>query len=198
MDTIPSLSQGEFNPWDKWNREKADEATWMAVRVARLAWNKERFLDLGMGYGRDSRYLLDHFEEGVGVDKYPVPAGILRSFPTSRFSFVKSTIENFVIPPDSFGAIIAPNSLYFCEKERYSDIFAGVHAGLCNGGMFILNLLDTSDPYAKNPPPNQPVSVICETELKKLLRGFKVIEYCRKVVMNGKEWHNHNLVLEKL
>lgn len=198
MDTIASDTQRNISPWDKWNKEKAGEATWMAVRAARLAWNKERFLDLGMGYGRDSQYLLDYFEEGVGVDKYPVPMGILQTFCRSRFSFVKSTIEDFVIPSDSFGAIIAPNSLYFCERERYQDIFAGVHAGLCNGGTFILNLLDTSDPFAKNPPPNQPVSVISEAEVRKLLCGFRVIEYCRKVVMNGKEWHNHNLVLEKI
>ncbi len=191
------LVERVVSPWDKWNRATGCECSWHAKRASRLAWYKESFLDLGVGYGRNSRFLLDDgFTEGVGVDKYPVPIEIRQNFSSYQFSFIRSPIEEFVIPQGSFGAIIAAHSLYYCRKESLAGIFEQILKGLCPGGIFVGNLLDITDPWAKDPP-SLPVSLLDDSEVRSLTQGFRTLEHLKSRPRNEKTWHNHDLVLQK-
>ena len=106
---------------------------------------QSRVLDLGCGTGRPmAEYVLNAGHIIYGVDQSHALLELARSrFP--RGEWIESTLEDFV-PPATFAAAIAWDSLFHIPRAHHAAIFERVCNALPSGARFMLTVGGSAHP----------------------------------------------------
>lgn len=102
-------------------------------------------IDLGCGVGRDVSYLLSKGYHVCAVDSEKLAESYVcnRNSDISNFMsnlcFINKKMEDIELGIETEDVIVAYNSLPFCEKNRFEDVWKKITCSLRKGGYFIGN-----------------------------------------------------------
>jgi tellurite methyltransferase len=156
---------------------------------------RESALDVGAGTLSDSKFLLSEgFAQVTALDIEP-----FESLPDPRFTFIKSSFEEYDFPARSFDVINARFSLPFCKPEAFPSIWERMVGSLKTGGVFSGHLFGTHDEWASDP------SMIFHTkeQVDELLSGFEILKEIEvekempTAAGHMKHWHFFALIFKK-
>lgn len=158
-------------------------------------------IDLGCGAGYDTIYLLENNWNVLAIDGTDVES-IIRSKLTSemqnRLIFQVQQFENLSLPKCDL--IFSNNSLPFCNKKKFKEMWNEICNSINEGGFFVGNFFGEKDewntPYSKR-------SFFNIDEIKQLFDKFEIIqiddfEKDEKTPLGKmKHWHIINVVARK-
>lgn len=106
-----------------------------------------RALVLGAGGGTDALWLARAGFDVDAVEKDPARArwqieGTLKG----SIALHVEDLATFPIPPGRYGLVVALAVLHFVAPSRLCKVAAGIEAGLCRGGLLMVQVLATDDP----------------------------------------------------
>jgi SAM-dependent methyltransferase len=143
---LKHFGRRRFNPYDliasQWARSRASggfrEKPYVE-RFVQLARPQAHILDLGFGTGQPiGRHLLDHGYPVTGVDS-SVEMLRLGAKNCPEAVLVLRDILKFRTS-DSYGGVVAWDSIFHVPKERHARLFESIHEWLNPGGPFLLSL----------------------------------------------------------
>jgi trans-aconitate methyltransferase len=160
--------------WERFYGFTKDSPPWpLLVRAAALALHPGRALDLGVGAGRDTRYLLGQGFTVTAVDADPHAAAHLASLPQDHLRVVQSRFEAFDFAPAAYDLISAQFALPFFARDHFFAVFARLHAALAPGGVFAGQCFGPRDQWNA---PSHNMTFLTRGEVAGLLRGLEIIE----------------------
>jgi ubiquinone/menaquinone biosynthesis C-methylase UbiE len=100
----------------------------------------KRVLDLGCGFGKMCRYVVEQgASSAVGVDlSSKMLAKAREDTPDARISYVQSALEDLSFAPASFDVVVSALALHYIE--RYDLVCANVKSWLTAGGSFVFSV----------------------------------------------------------
>lgn len=158
-------------------------------------------IELGCGAGRDTKLLLENKWNVLAIDREEVSNIIkenLNEEELKRFRFQKQELENLKLEKNNL--IVANNSLSFCKKEKFEEMWDKIKNSILSNGYFVGNFLGINDEWAKN---KKDMSFLSKESCLKLFDDFDIIEFkeIEKEGLTGlgkiKYWHIFNVIAKK-
>lgn len=205
MRTASSLSQGEYNPWDKYNRENDEVHDGYSTKVLKhLKGQKRSAFDIGCGHGRSARALWKGgFSEVIMSDIHRPPEDKL----WNGMLFQQCSAKDFVFPDEYFDGGVMANVSFYIGRSVLRALIPRMHKGLRRGGVIAFNALTAEDIWVSSRGPDK-TSWISDSEVPDFTSGFKIHEHkvssikpddpCELRNIHGTPWKVRILVLEKL
>lgn len=108
---------------------------------------KPRALVLGAGGGGDALWLAKSGFEVDAVERDPARARMRIEEPLKGSITVHvEDLATYPIPPDRYGLVVALAVFHFVVPSRLRLAAPGIEAGLCRGGLLLVQVLSTDDP----------------------------------------------------
>lgn len=158
-------------------------------------------IELGCGAGRDTKFLLENKWNVLAIDREEVSNIIkenLNEEELKRFRFQKQELENLKLEKNNL--IVANNSLSFCKKEKFEEMWDKIKNSILSNGYFVGNFFGINDEWAKN---KKDMSFLSKESCLKLFDDFDIIEFkeIEKEGLTGlgkiKYWHIFNVIAKK-
>lgn len=158
-------------------------------------------IELGCGAGRDTKLLLENKWNVLAIDREEVSNIIkenLNEEELKRFRFQKQELENLKLEKNNL--IVANNSLSFCKKEKFEEMWDKIKNSILSNGYFVGNFFGINDEWAKN---KKDMSFLSKESCLKLFDDFDIIEFkeIEKEGLTGlgkiKYWHIFNVIAKK-
>ena len=158
-------------------------------------------IELGCGAGRDTKLLLENKWNVLAIDREEVSNIIkenLNEEELKRFRFQKQELENLKLEKNNL--IVANNSLSFCKKEKFEEMWDKIKNSILSNGYFVGNFFGINDEWAKN---KKDMSFLSKESFLKLFDDFDIIEFkeIEKEGLTGlgkiKYWHIFNVIAKK-
>ena len=158
-------------------------------------------IELGCGAGRDTKFLLENKWNVLAIDREEVSNIIkenLNEEELKRFRFQKQELENLKLEKNNL--IVANNSLSFCKKEKFKEMWNKIKNSILSNGYFVGNFFGINDEWAKN---KKDMSFLSKESCLKLFDDFDIIEFkeIEKEGLTGlgkiKYWHIFNVIAKK-
>ena len=158
-------------------------------------------IELGCGAGRDTKLLLENKWNVLAIDREEVSNIIkenLNEEELKRFRFQKQELENLKLEKNNL--IVANNSLSFCKKEKFEEMWDKIKNSILSNGYFVGNFFGINDEWAKN---KKDMSFLSKESCLKLFDDFDIIEFkeIEKEGLTGlgkiKYWHIFNVIARK-
>jgi tellurite methyltransferase len=154
-------------------------------------------VDLGCGSGIDTAAMLergwrvfasDAEEEAIGRLRSRVPPEHL-----DRLRTVVARMEDVALPPADL--VWAGFSLFFCDPQRFADVWAGIAGSIRPGGRFAGQLLGERDTWA----PEEGISSFARVEAQRIFDGwtierFEEEENDGEACSGPKHWHVFHVI----
>lgn len=131
--------------------EKEKDKFYLATENSSANDNVKRFIslgvkpqiavDLGCGAGRDSVFLIKNGWTVFGIDDEDVEKFIAHKLSDSekmRFKFIQARFEKIVIEKNNL--IVANNSLPFCPKLKFNELWDNIVNSISSDRIFCWNL----------------------------------------------------------
>lgn len=156
-----------------YEKTKEQSPTESLVRAVKILNKKGEALDLGVGAGRDSRFLVQAGFYVNAVDASEEAAKYLADIPQTSFRFHNEDIRRFEFGSEKYDIINAQRSLFFLSKVEISQIFSHLKDSLKHGGILAAQLLGDKDEGRIG---RHPLSMFSKEEILELLSGFEILE----------------------
>jgi tellurite methyltransferase len=151
-----------------------------------------RAVDLGCGAGIDTQAMLTRGWRVLAIDAEDDAIRRLRARVPwelrGRLETRVAPMEEVELPPADL--LHASFSLFFCDPERFADVWRRIGASLAGGGRFVGELLGDRDTWAPEPD----MSAFTETQARALFDGwtlerFEEEEEDGEACSGPKHWH---------
>lgn len=156
-------------------------------------------LDLGVGGGKDTKYLLENGLMVTSLDKDPAVGEVLNSLPNQdHLTFVNTTFDNFDF--DHYDLINAHFSLPFNPKSSFEAVWSRVKNSLNAGGVFVGQFFGPKDSWNT---PNSEMNFHKEEGVRQLLDGLDILELTEEdrdattTLGAPKHWHIFHIIAQK-
>jgi tellurite methyltransferase len=177
---------------DYYEKNEGREPREALLRALDLVERPGRAVDLGCGSGTDTLAMLSRGWRVVAIDaeadairrlRDRVPAELLERLETRV-----APMEDVDLPAADL--LHASFSLFFCDPERFADVWRRIGASLAGGGRFVGELLGDRDTWAPEPD----MSAFTETQARALFDGwtlerFEEEEEDGEACSGPKHWH---------
>lgn len=158
-------------------------------------------IDLGCGAGRDSIFLAQHKARVIGIDRENVEERIRKKLSEEEqkyFIFQRQKFEEIQL--QKCNAIIANYSLFFCQRQKFFELWRKIGENLIEGGIFVGTFIGPKDSWARA---KEDVFTITRQELLDLFRNFKILKLEEKEqdkktgLGQQKHWHIYEIIARK-
>lgn len=177
---------------DYYEKNEAREPRDALLGVLDLYDRPGRAVDLGCGSGIDTLAMLHRGWRVVAIDAESEAIRRLRDRVPSELA---DRLETRVTPMEdvdlpSADLLHASFSLFFCDPDRFPDVWRRITGSLAGGGRFVGELLGDLDTWA----PEDDISAFTESEARALFDGwtierFEVEEEDGEACDGPKHWH---------
>ena len=180
---------------------------WIEKTLQRFEDYKGIAYDLGCGAGNLSFYLLQKGWKVIAVDKeveiIKSKKEKLKDTLKEKLEIVQECFENLEMKKCDF--ILAINSLPWCDKEKFNDVWNKINKSLKVGGRIAITFFGPNDDFAKS---NSNMTILNKNEILNLLENFQIEgktaniiekEYDGKLASNkSHHWHVFILMARKV
>jgi SAM-dependent methyltransferase len=158
-------------------------------------------IDCGCGVGADAAYLLSQGYEVIAFDKEARAIDICNYRFSKNPGFRASVclMEEFAF--SEAGLVLASNSLFFCQPERFDETIHKMLSNLVSGGIFLGDFVGPEDSWVHSP--NHSVHAVTKDTLDVLFCDFDILalherdELATTALGNMKHWHTFTVLARK-
>ena len=158
-------------------------------------------IDCGCGVGADAGYLLEQGYEVIAFDKEEKAIDICRYRFADKPGFSASVclMEDFAFK--NAGLILASNSLFFCQPERFDKTIINMLSSVVPGGFFIGDFVGPKDSWVHSP--HHSVHQVTRESLGSIFSDFDVLELyerdelAKTALGTMKHWHTFTVVAKR-
>jgi len=124
----------------------------LLVMALYFAKRRTLALDLGAGALTEATYLLQEgFEKVIAVDKELYAADTAAALPPDRFTYIKSTIDEFDFAVETYDLVNFQYSLPFSPPATFDAMFGRLLASVRPGGVVVGQLFGERDSWNDDP-----------------------------------------------
>lgn len=158
-------------------------------------------IELGCGAGNETVYLIKNNWQVLAIDREDVEQRIakrLNSNEREKFKFKKENFENIKL--EKTNAIIANNSLPFCPKAKFQELWNKIKESILEGGYFVGNFFGINDSWK---PLRTEMVFLTKEQVINLFTDFEIIKLkeIEKDAVTGlgkmKHWHIFEITAKK-
>lgn len=158
-------------------------------------------IELGCGTGNDTIYLIKKGWNVLSIDREDVETRIskrLNKEELKNFSFQKQEFESIKLGKSNL--IVANNSLSFCQKDKFKELWDKIKKSISNKGYFIGNFFGIKDEWNVE---NSQMIFLTKEQVLELFTDFEIICFkdIEKDMLIGlgkmKHWHVFNIIAKK-
>lgn len=158
-------------------------------------------IDCGCGVGADAGYLLDQGYEVIAFDKEEKAIEVCKYRFSDKPGFSASVclMEDFAFK--SVGLILASNSLFFCQPDRFDNTINSMLSSVAQGGIFVGDFVGPKDSWVHSP--NHLVHSVTKDILGSIFCDFEILELHERdelastALGNMKHWHTFTVVAKR-
>ena len=173
----------------------------LTIEFLKLNITPGKAIDLGCGAGRDTVALIKNNWEVLSIDKENVENIIkenLTNEQLNNFKFKIQNFENLNIPETDL--VIANNSISFCNKELFNNLWNTIDKNIKSGGYFVGNFFGEKDDWAEN---KKEMAFFTKANVLELFSKYKIINF-KEIEKHDKTafgimkyWHIFEIIAEK-
>lgn len=158
-------------------------------------------IELGCGAGNETVYLIKNDWQVLAIDREDVEQRIAKRLNTNekeKFKFKKENFENIKL--EKTNAIIANNSLPFCQKTKFQELWNKIKESILEGGYFVGNFFGINDSWK---PLRTEMVFLTKEQVINLFTDFEIIKLkeIEKDAVTGlgkmKHWHIFVVIAKK-
>ena len=158
-------------------------------------------IELGCGAGNETVYLIKNNWQVLAIDREDVEQRIekrLNANERENFKFKKENFENIKL--EKTNAIIANNSLPFCQKTKLQELWNKIKESILEGGYFVGNFFGINDSWK---PLKTEMVFLTKEQVINLFTDFEIIKFeeIEKDAVTGlgkmKHWHIFEITAKK-
>lgn len=158
-------------------------------------------IDLGCGAGNDTIYLIQNDFNVLAIDSSDVEERIrskLSDSEQNKLKFEIQTFESLKLPECNL--IISNNSLSFCKRSCFYDMWKEICSSIKNNGYFVGNFFGVNDEWNTE---NTDKTFLTKEEAIELFNDFEIlkiqdIEKNRPTAEGQmKHWHSIEIIAQK-
>ena len=158
-------------------------------------------IELGCGAGNETVYLIKNNWQVLAIDREDVEQRIakrLNSNEREKFKFKKEKFENIKL--EKTNAIITNNSLPFCPKAKFQELWNKIKESILEGGYFVGNFFGINDSWK---PLKTEMVFLTKEQVINLFTDFEIIKFeeIEKDAVTGlgkmKHWHIFEITAKK-
>lgn len=159
-------------------------------------------IDIGCGAGRDTAFLIKNNWNVVAIDKEDVLEYIekkLTKEEMKRLKFVKNEIENILL--DKSNLVVANNSIAFCSKKHFKDVWNHIVNSIEENGYFIGTFFGVKDSWRES---RKKMKFFEKNEVMELFDKFDIVEFKememdkKSAIGEFKHWHIFAVMAKKI
>lgn len=195
-------NEKKFKNFQNLTKDDTNIPVWIERTLHRFEDFKGIAYDLGCGAGNLSCFLVQKGWNVIAVDKeveiIKSKKEKLKDELKEKLEIVQESFENLEMKKCDF--ILAINSLPWCDKDKFNDMWNKINKSLKVGGRIAITFFGPNDDLAKT---NSNMTILNKDEILNLLKDFqiegktaKIIEkeYDRNMV-NGTNQHSHIFIV---
>lgn len=180
-----------------YEKTKNQDANEFVVKCMSLVKKHEGYaLDLGSGTGSDTVFLLNKGYYVYAVDCEPLAEDYILERISGfeklkgKFSFINERMETIKLDGATFDVIVAYNSLGFCDRDKFVEMWGHLVEALKEGGYFIGNFWGKEHYFSSLMDGKSKLFLDAEEIYQLFEENFKIIvfEDCpvdKKITMQG-------------
>ncbi len=189
------------NTWkDYYEKTKNRKPDQLLVRAVSLVVDKKSALDLGIGTGNDTRYLLNEGFDVTGIDSDPnVKLYLNDIYNQPNFDLVIDAFEDFNF--QKYDLINARYSLPFLNPAGFAKIIVQIKNSLNRDGIFVGQFFGEQDEWNN---PETEMTFVTKEEAKEILSDMEIIEIVEEnkegktATGSNKHWHVFHILAKKI
>jgi tellurite methyltransferase len=171
-----------------------------AVALLGLPGHPRQALDLGVGAGRDTRYLLAQGFHVTAVDQDPQAVALLARLAQPALRVVQAPFEDFAFA--TYDLINAQFALPFLPERHFRSVFERVKGALQPRGIFAGQFFGIHDQW-NTPDHDHTMTFLTREAAEERLLGLEVLEIVEEDVDghvadgSPKHWHAFHILARK-
>ena len=163
-----------------------------------------RAIELGCGAGVNTAYLIKNNWNVIANDIEDVESLIkerLNKEELKRLRFVRENFEEMELEENDL--TFACNSLSFCKKENFQNLWTRIEKSIKINGFFVGNFFGVKDEWYKTPRKNK-MTFLTREQVFDLFKNFEIIEFNERsnigltAIGKTKHWHIFWVIAKKL
>lgn len=158
-------------------------------------------IDLGCGSGSDTIFLIKNNWNVLSIDSSDVEERIRSKLTYNEQEKLRFEVQKFEkLKLSKCDLLIANNSLPFCDKNYFQQMWAEICLNIKDNGYFVGNFFGINDEWNTK---NDKRTFLSKEEVIKLFSGFEIIEMQEiekdKPTAEGKmkHWHTFEIIAQK-
>ena len=160
-------------------------------------------IELGCGSGVNTEYLIKNNWDVIANDIEDVESLIkerLNEEELKRLSFVRQNFEEMELEENDL--TFACNSLSFCKKESFQNLWTKIEKSIKKNGFFVGNFFGVKDEWYKTPRKNK-MTFLTREQVFDLFKNFEIIDFSEinnmspSAIGKMKHWHIFWVIAKK-
>ena len=166
--------------------------------------NIGRVVDLGCGTGCDTEFFIRHGFYVLSIDSDVRAESFLEKRISNSpelfdyFIFQEQKFETLKLEKNSFDFVIAHNSLSYCEKKDFYNMWNTIKESIVLNGYFVGNFFGIEHDYNSNPNYKKATFLNEKEVLELFLYDFEILEFNNPISKKKKTAFAHTLWNEYL
>lgn len=159
-------------------------------------------IDIGCGTGADTIFLLENNWKVISIDSNDVEQRILHKLKDEQrknFKFEQQKFEKIKLEKNNL--VVANNSLSFCKREKFKELWDKIKESILPGGYFVGNFWGDKDEWKEK---MKDKTFLTREDIEEMFKDFEILNHDIELEEDGftdmktpKHWHVFRVTARK-